>query len=91
MQGFELGARLAFNVDGRYVAQMVRNADGASGVVIRHLQTGREQHIAGTGDASSLFWKPDSSTLAIEAICRSAGLTPPIICTPEELPAGRSQ
>ena len=24
----------------------------------------------------------------IEAICRSAGLQPPIICTPEELPAG---
>ena len=24
----------------------------------------------------------------IEAICRSAGLTPPIICTPEELPSG---
>ena len=24
----------------------------------------------------------------IEAICRSARLTPPIICTPEELPAG---
>jgi predicted nucleic acid-binding protein len=24
----------------------------------------------------------------IEAICRSAGLTPPIICTPEELPPG---
>lgn len=27
----------------------------------------------------------------IEAICRSAGLTPPIICTPEELPAGSSR
>lgn len=26
----------------------------------------------------------------IEAICRSAGLIPPIICTPEELPAGSS-
>ena len=26
----------------------------------------------------------------IEAICRSAGLTPPIICTPEELPSGSS-
>lgn len=26
----------------------------------------------------------------IEAICRSAGLTPPIICTPEELPSGGS-
>jgi len=24
----------------------------------------------------------------IEAICRSAGLTPPVICTPEELPSG---
>ena len=24
----------------------------------------------------------------IEATCRSAGLTPPIICTPEELPSG---
>lgn len=24
----------------------------------------------------------------IEAICRSAGLTPPIICTPEELASG---
>ena len=24
----------------------------------------------------------------IEAICRSAGLTPPVICTPEELPEG---
>ena len=27
----------------------------------------------------------------IEAICRSAGLTPPIICTPEELPVGSSR
>jgi hypothetical protein len=27
----------------------------------------------------------------IEAICRSAGLAPPIICTPEELPAGSSR
>ena len=27
----------------------------------------------------------------IEVICRSAGLTPPIICTPEELPAGSSR
>ena len=27
----------------------------------------------------------------IEGICRSAGLTPPIICTPEELPAGSSR
>ena len=27
----------------------------------------------------------------IEAICRSADLTPPIICTPEELPAGSSR
>lgn len=27
----------------------------------------------------------------IEEICRSAGLTPPIICTPEELPAGSSR
>ena len=27
----------------------------------------------------------------IEAICRSEGLTPPIICTPEELPAGSPQ
>lgn len=26
----------------------------------------------------------------IDTICRSAGLTPPIICTPEELPAGSS-
>ncbi len=26
----------------------------------------------------------------IEAICRSAGVTPPIICTPEELPSGGS-
>jgi len=26
----------------------------------------------------------------IEAICRSAGLTPPVICTPEELPSGNS-
>jgi predicted nucleic acid-binding protein len=26
----------------------------------------------------------------IEAICRSAGLTPPVICTPEELPSGSS-
>lgn len=26
----------------------------------------------------------------IEEICRSAGLTPPIICTPEELPSGSS-
>lgn len=26
----------------------------------------------------------------IEGICRSAGLTPPIICTPEELPSGSS-
>lgn len=26
----------------------------------------------------------------IEAMCRSAGLTPPIICTPEELPSGSS-
>jgi predicted nucleic acid-binding protein len=26
----------------------------------------------------------------IDAICRSAGLTPPIICTPEELPSGSS-
>ncbi len=26
----------------------------------------------------------------IEMICRSAGLAPPIICTPEELPSGRS-
>lgn len=26
----------------------------------------------------------------IEAICRSAGLTPPVICTPEELPPGSS-
>lgn len=26
----------------------------------------------------------------IEAICRSAGLRPPIICTPEELPSGGS-
>ncbi len=26
----------------------------------------------------------------IEAICRSAGLPPPIICTPEELPSGGS-
>ena len=26
----------------------------------------------------------------IEAICRSSGLTPPIICTPEELPSGSS-
>ena len=25
----------------------------------------------------------------IEAVCRSAGLTPPIICTPEELPTRR--
>ncbi len=25
----------------------------------------------------------------IEAICRSEGLSPPIICTPEELPVGR--
>ena len=27
----------------------------------------------------------------IEAICRSEGLEPPIICTPEELPGGSSQ
>lgn len=27
----------------------------------------------------------------IEVICRSAGLTPPIICTPEELPSGSSR
>lgn len=27
----------------------------------------------------------------IEAICRSAGLTPPTICTPEELPVGSSR
>lgn len=27
----------------------------------------------------------------IEAICRAAGLKPPVICTPEELPAGSSQ
>jgi hypothetical protein len=27
----------------------------------------------------------------IDAICRSAGLTPPIICTPVELPAGSSR
>ena len=27
----------------------------------------------------------------IEGICRAAGLTPPIICTPEELPAGSSR
>jgi hypothetical protein len=27
----------------------------------------------------------------IEAICQSAGLMPPIICTPEELPAGSSR
>ena len=27
----------------------------------------------------------------IEGICRSAGLTPPTICTPEELPAGSSR
>lgn len=27
----------------------------------------------------------------IEAICRSVGLKPPIICTPEELPAGSSR
>ena len=26
----------------------------------------------------------------IEAVCRSEGLNPPIICTPEELPAGRT-
>lgn len=26
----------------------------------------------------------------IEAICRSEGVTPPIICTPEELPSGSS-
>ena len=26
----------------------------------------------------------------IETICRSEGLSPPIICTPEELPAGRT-
>ena len=26
----------------------------------------------------------------IEAICRSVGLIPPIICTPEELPSGSS-
>jgi len=25
----------------------------------------------------------------IEAVCRSAGLSPPIICTPDELPARR--
>lgn len=28
--------------------------------------------------------------VTIEEICRSAGLTPPIICTPEELPSGSS-
>ena len=27
----------------------------------------------------------------IEVICRSAGLTPPTICTPEELPSGSSR
>lgn len=27
---------------------------------------------------------------AIEAVCRSGGLSPPLICTPEELPSGRS-
>jgi len=27
--------------------------------------------------------------ITIEAVCRSEGLTPPIICTPEELPARR--
>jgi hypothetical protein len=27
----------------------------------------------------------------IEDVCRSAGLTPPIICTPEELPVGRTE
>jgi PIN domain len=27
----------------------------------------------------------------IDAICRSAGLTPPTICTPEELPVGSSR
>jgi dipeptidyl aminopeptidase/acylaminoacyl peptidase len=61
------GSPLAMAPNGRYVAQMVRNAEGQSGIVIRDLETGREQHVAGTTDASSLFWKPDSTTLGFVA------------------------
>ena len=52
--------------DGRTIA-FVMTVDGKSGIYVRELGSLTEQRLNGTDDTTSLFWSPDSRTIAFIA------------------------
>ena len=62
--GIPPSARLAMSPDGRSLAYVLREADGAQRLWIRSLDSATARPLAGTERASSPFWSPDSRFLA---------------------------
>jgi serine/threonine protein kinase len=60
-------APLAVSPDGHRIAFVATNADGKSLLWVRSLDTLASQELAGTNDASSPFWSPDSRFLGFFA------------------------
>jgi hypothetical protein len=58
---------LAVSPNGRYVALVAQASNGPPNLVIRDLESGAVQRVAGAAGASSVFWSPDSEFVAFVA------------------------